>query len=401
MASPLHCLLRFAVCLLGISGIALSASAQQRPFPGAFPSFYVGPENGVAPITLDDGSTLWMGREQPLARSVAGVVAVVKIRGDSTPDSTFGSGGIVRLPVFGASDWPKQILAESDGRLVVAVSTLDPTFTRWCYYADCPNYLALFRLNADGKPEASFSGDGRVVVRLGPPIHAGDGETGPIAQTKVVTGPADSIALLHEGASDTTPALATVSASGEVRGGSTDAWEVADSALAVMFHHPVLDQYFETTLASELGILPSLGWIWLGEAFRVDPAGSPAPGLVPVCRYYRNPASDLGPAGTPGAHFQSAIAEECAWLANQPDDWILESEEVYRVALPDAATGICTPGRIPVYRLWNGRADGGHLLTTSIAQRNQILARSPPYVPEGYGPLGVAMCARPPVAEPS
>jgi hypothetical protein len=50
------------------------------------------------------------------------------------------------------------------------------------------------------------------------------------------------------------------------------------------------------------------------------------------------------------------------------------------------------PGQtIPVYRLWNQRADSNHRYTTDATVRAQMIARG--YVSEGYGPLGVAMCA--------
>jgi hypothetical protein len=43
-----------------------------------------------------------------------------------------------------------------------------------------------------------------------------------------------------------------------------------------------------------------------------------------------------------------------------------------------------------VYRLWNHRADSNHRYTADAATRAAMLARG--YAPEGYGPLGVAMC---------
>ena len=58
---------------------------------------------------------------------------------------------------------------------------------------------------------------------------------------------------------------------------------------------------------------------------------------------------------------------------------------------PDHATGACPDGTIAVYRLFNQRADANHRYTTDPAVRAQMIARG--YVPEGYGPEGVAMCA--------
>jgi len=46
---------------------------------------------------------------------------------------------------------------------------------------------------------------------------------------------------------------------------------------------------------------------------------------------------------------------------------------------------------VPVYRLYNNRADTNHRYTTSLAIRSQMIAKG--YIPEGYGPNAVAMCA--------
>ena len=62
------------------------------------------------------------------------------------------------------------------------------------------------------------------------------------------------------------------------------------------------------------------------------------------------------------------------------------------IALPDAMSGACPTGTIPVYRLWNRRVDSNHRYVTDPALRLQMIARG--YVPEGYGE-GVAMCAPP------
>jgi hypothetical protein len=71
--------------------------------------------------------------------------------------------------------------------------------------------------------------------------------------------------------------------------------------------------------------------------------------------------------------------------------FVYEAPNVFRVVPPDAATGACPAGSIPVYRLWNNRVDTNHRYTTSVAVRDQMLARG--YVAEGYGPGVVSMCA--------
>ena len=68
-----------------------------------------------------------------------------------------------------------------------------------------------------------------------------------------------------------------------------------------------------------------------------------------------------------------------------------ESTSVFYIALPDLSTGVCPAGTVPVYRLYNNRADTNHRYTTSLAIRSQMIAKG--YIPEGYGPNAVAMCA--------
>ncbi|MEO8107462.1 MAG: hypothetical protein ABI886_09795 [Betaproteobacteria bacterium] len=72
-------------------------------------------------------------------------------------------------------------------------------------------------------------------------------------------------------------------------------------------------------------------------------------------------------------------------------DWGSLRSNLFYIALPDATTGNCAPGTIPVYRVWNGRTDSNHRYTTSKALRDQMLAKG--YVAEGYGPDLAIMCA--------
>src|SRR5437870_4486266 len=76
------------------------------------------------------------------------------------------------------------------------------------------------------------------------------------------------------------------------------------------------------------------------------------------------------------SHFYSASYEECrATLARFNDAWGIESSEVFQVNLPDSTTGECPAGNVPVYRTWNGRADSNHRYTTSMATRDQMIAK--------------------------
>lgn len=168
----------------------------------------------------------------------------------------------------------------------------------------------------------------------------------------------------------------------------------AGTEAVIEYYNPWLDHYFMTPLENEIGLLDAgafAGWNRTGRVF--DGFGSPqaaAPAAVnPVCRFYIPPQHG-------DSHFFSASPAECAAVAakigTDPDysGYIEETPDEFYVALPDTTTGACAAGTLPVYRLWNARADSNHRYTTDPATRAAMLAKG--YVPEGYGPLGVAMC---------
>ena len=47
---------------------------------------------------------------------------------------------------------------------------------------------------------------------------------------------------------------------------------------------------------------------------------------------------------------------------------------MFEMDLPDAVTGACPAGGVPVYRIWNQRYDSNHRYTTSTAIRDQMVA---------------------------
>ena len=138
--------------------------------------------------------------------------------------------------------------------------------------------------------------------------------------------------------------------------------------------------------ALDSGLIP--GWTRTGEAFMAYASDSAIePNMAPVCRFFGR--SDAGQH----SHFFSAYADECAaisaWLS---DEWLLESSNVFVVALPDQGDGSCAAGTVPVYRLYNndlGAVD--HRYTTSRAIQAQMIAGG--WLAEGFGPDPVAMCA--------
>lgn len=158
----------------------------------------------------------------------------------------------------------------------------------------------------------------------------------------------------------------------------------------IEFYHSGLDHYFITGDAAEVhvldvGTIP--GWTRTGYAFQALAVGSSAgPTQNPVCRYFGVPVPGIS------SHFYSASAVECFQVhQNFGTVWQLESENVFQIDLPDTATGACPGTTIPVYRLFNNRADANHRYTTSTVVRAQMEAAG--WVREGYGPNAVILCA--------
>ena len=163
---------------------------------------------------------------------------------------------------------------------------------------------------------------------------------------------------------------------------------------AVEFYHAGHDHYFVSDLQPDIDALDSgriAGWVRTGASFKVfaNPGGG---GVNPVCRFSIPPAHG-------DSHFFSASPAECAAIAQKAltdpnySGYVLETPAAFYVALPDTTTGACPAATVPVYRLWNQRADSNHRYTTSVALKAQMLAQG--YVAEGYGPDAVSMCAPP------
>jgi hypothetical protein len=153
----------------------------------------------------------------------------------------------------------------------------------------------------------------------------------------------------------------------------------------VEFYDAALDHYFMSALANEIqaldnGMFP--GWVRTGQSFgAIEPT---APGASPVCRFYL-------PPGYGDSHFYSGFPDECAAVLAKYPFFLYESPALFYILLPDPATGACPMATSPVYRVWDQRADTNHRYTTSRAIRDQMVAAG--WVPEGYGPDAVIMCA--------
>lgn len=158
----------------------------------------------------------------------------------------------------------------------------------------------------------------------------------------------------------------------------------------IEFYYAGLDHYFMSADPAEIhgldvGIFP--GWTRTGYSFKAFATGSSAGGSIhPVCRFYGLPSAGLS------SHFYSATTHDCYLIPILfPGDWEVETDNAFQIDLPDTTTGACPPGKVPVYRLFNGRHDANHRYTTNLAVRATMQAAG--WIPEGYGPDAVAMCA--------
>jgi len=127
---------------------------------------------------------------------------------------------------------------------------------------------------------------------------------------------------------------------------------------------------------------------WVRTGLRFFGYDAPAAGASPVCRYYRTP-------GFGDSHFYSASVSECAAVAANPQQfpgWSLETSNAFYIALPDATTGACAAGTVPVWRFYN-QLTINHRYTTDRLVRDDLRSKPGTWVPEGYGPDSVIMCA--------
>ena len=168
----------------------------------------------------------------------------------------------------------------------------------------------------------------------------------------------------------------------------------AATVTAVEFYNESLDHYFVSSLTPDIDALDSgriRGWMRTGQTFQVFPSQEAGGATVnPACRFYIPPQRG-------NSHFLSASAAECAavlrLIATDPNysGYVYESPNAFYIALPDLTTGNCPANTLPVFRLWNNRADSNHRYTADPVTKVQMLAKG--YVAEGYGPNAVVMCA--------
>ena len=162
------------------------------------------------------------------------------------------------------------------------------------------------------------------------------------------------------------------------------------AAELVEYYHAELDHYFVTRFPSEIEALDSgkyAGWARTGLTIPAfDSATGAGAKSIPVCRFYGNPKRGLD------SHFY-ATQPECGIVQQKwPEDWLLETEEAFRINTLDPTTGQCAAGTKAVYRLYNKRSDINHRYTTDPAVFESMVAKG--YTPEGSGnPKPVVFCA--------
>ena len=146
----------------------------------------------------------------------------------------------------------------------------------------------------------------------------------------------------------------------------------------VEFYNPARDHFFISANAQEIhdldtGVHP--GWQRTRLSFPAYLTSEA--GFSPVCRFYIPPANG-------DSHFFSASPAECAQTHAKFPSFVAEAPDVFYIGLPDTATGACPIGTIPVYRVFDNRADANHRYTTSTAVIDQMKAIG--WIVEGYGP---------------
>jgi hypothetical protein len=160
----------------------------------------------------------------------------------------------------------------------------------------------------------------------------------------------------------------------------------------VEYYAPALGHYFMSGSEPDIDAIESdriPGWVETG--YELGALTVPVPQYccstygqiaVPVCRFYIPPPAD--------SHFFSAFAEECDAVAAKFPSLVLETTTAFYVYLPNAETGECPYPFVPVYRVWNQRADTNHRFVQTLDLRGEMLAQG--WAAEGRGPLGVAWC---------
>lgn len=154
----------------------------------------------------------------------------------------------------------------------------------------------------------------------------------------------------------------------------------------IEFYNGSLNHYFVSDTPADIEALDSgrfAGWQRTGYTFTTTGNGG-----NPVCRFYIPPAYG-------DSHFFSGSRAECDDVRVKFPQFVFETPDAFRGELPDAVSGLCSSSwPVPVYRLWNAKADTNHRYVTDKDVRDQMVTAG--WTAEGYGPDGVALCAKQP-----
>jgi hypothetical protein len=159
----------------------------------------------------------------------------------------------------------------------------------------------------------------------------------------------------------------------------------SDTIDLIEYHHAAWDHYFITGIPDEIAKLDNgtfSGWSRTGQKFKAYPVTSQQ-GAV-VCRFF---STAFAPRSS---HFYTLLPNECA-VVRENADWHYEGD-VFRIDVA-AFNGACPTTAMPVYRLYNDGQGGApnHRYTIDASLRAQMIAQG--WIPEGFGPDGVMMCA--------
>ncbi len=152
----------------------------------------------------------------------------------------------------------------------------------------------------------------------------------------------------------------------------------------IEYYDASLDHYFITASPTEIAAYDAGGAPRTGELFYAwtNPALAPV-NAVPVCRFYAG--------GLINSHYYTADPAQCQYLiTHAAATWGLEYKAAFYVLLPDATSGECATGMLPVYKFFDNRFDANQRHTIDLSVRRAMINRA--WVPQGAPPNFVAWC---------
>jgi uncharacterized delta-60 repeat protein len=390
------------------------------------PVAFVRTSNGNLVLASDEGRT-------------TNEAALMRLLPNGQVDASFDArDALLMSPLF----HPQALAEQADGKLIVA-GLLWASAQR-----PYPAAIAVMRLDAQGRRDASLGTDGMVVLRIeddrtftsvavaldsrarivtaaevtpiNPEVYAGyriavarflpDGAVdtlfagggvttlqtpNPLARPAVVITPADAI-LIGGVAS---PTLGGGPATGptllRLHGGEGSVSRPIREERAIEFHHAGFGHYVIAATQREIATLdeplydPSKAWRRTGRSFRVW--SGDAPHLSAVCRFFSG--QSFAPKSS---HFYTPYAHECASL-RAGSTWMFEGEP-FRFQLPTATpAGLgCPAASVPLYRVYNNGLGGApnHRYTDDPAILASMLGQG--WIFEGDSRTKVFACIPPP-----